>query len=130
MSRGYSKENTCVHLLNYHFIWCPKYRRPILKGEIKERLGELIKEKVDELNSEILKLKIMPDHVHLFISTKPTISPNKLIFRIKGYSSRIIRDEFKLKSMPTLWTRSYFVSTAGNVSSDTIEKYIEYQTGV
>ena len=128
MTKGYQKENTCVHLLNYHFVWCPKYRRKILQGEIKQRLIQLIKEKAKQKQCEILTLEIMKDHIHLFITSKPTIAPNKLIGEIKGYTSRILRQEFpELRKMPTLWTRSYFVSTAGKVSQFVIQKYIEEQ---
>ena len=71
----------------------------------------------------------MPDHVHLFTKTDPTISPNNVIAKIKGKTSRILRSEFPQlrKRLPTLWTRSYFVSTHGHVSFDTIKKYIEDQ---
>jgi putative transposase len=128
MTRGYQREITSVHLMNYHFVWCPKYRYAVLKNEIQTRLKELIEKKAKELNCEILHLKIMPNHIHLFISTKPILSPNKIIGHIKGYTSRILRQEFpELLKMPTLWTRSYFISTAGNVSSKIIERYIEEQ---
>lgn len=128
MTKGYQKENTCVHLLNHHFVWCPKYRRKLLQGKIKQRLTQLIKNKAEEKQCEILTLEIMPDHIHLFITSKPIISPNKLIGDIKGSSSKILRQEFpELLKMPTLWTRSYFVSTAGKVSKFVIQKYIEEQ---
>ena len=128
MTKGYQKENTCIHQLNYHFVWCPKYRRKLLKGEIKQRLTELINEKAKENQCKILTLEIMPNHIHLFITGKPIIAPNKLVGDIKGYSSRVLRQEFKeLMKMPTLWTRSYFVSTAGKVSQFVIQKYIEEQ---
>ncbi len=117
-----------MHLMNYHFVWCPKYRRGILQGKINVRLEDLIKQKAKELECDILKMEVMPDHVHLFISAYPNIAPNKLIGYIKGYTSRILRKEFpELLKMPTLWTRSYFVSTAGNVSSFVIQKYIDEQ---
>lgn len=130
LPRGYSRERTSVHLLNYHFVWCSKYRKKVLGGEVKERLKELIEEKADELDLEILELSIKPDHVHLFIEGSPTLAPNKIIQQIKGYSSRVLNKEFGFSSLPSLWTRSYFVSSAGNVSSETIEEYIEAQTGV
>jgi putative transposase len=130
MVRGYQRENTCVHLMNYHFVWCPKYRRKILVGDVKTQLRKLIEQKVEHLESMILCLEIMPDHLHLFVSTKPTISPNRFVGEVKGFTSRILRKTFpQLLKMPTLWTRSYFVSTAGNVSSHVIQKYIEQQTG-
>ena len=128
MTKGYQKENTCIHLMNYHFVWCPKYRRKLFKGELKQRLKQLIEEKAKQKECEILTLEIMPDHIHLFITGKPIITPNRLIGEIKGYTSRILRKEFKeLMKMPTLWTRSYFVSTAGKVSQFVIQKYIEEQ---
>ena len=128
MTKGYQKENTCIHLLNYHFVWCPRYRRKLLQGKIKERLMQLIQDKANEHGCKILTIEIMPDHTHLFITSKPTISPNKLIGEIKGFASYTLRKEFpELLKMPTLWTRSYFVSTAGNVSSFVIQKYIEEQ---
>ena len=122
MTKGYQKENTCIHLLNHHFVWCPKYRRKLLQGKIKERLIQLIQEKAKELECNILTLEVMPDHIHLFITSKPTISPNKLIGEIKGYTSYMLRKEFpELLKMPALWTRSYFVSTAGKVSQFVIQ---------
>jgi predicted RNA-binding Zn-ribbon protein involved in translation (DUF1610 family) len=71
----------------------------------------------------------MPDHVHLFIQAPLTIAPNRIIAGIKGYTSRILCQEFlELKSrLPTLWTRSLFVSTHGHVSSETIRRYVVEQ---
>jgi putative transposase len=131
MPKGYKREETCVHLMNYHFVFCPKYRRRILVGDVKVRLKELIMEKVKGLDSEVLRLEVMPDHVHLFVASRPTVSPNSLVGQVKGFSSRRIREEFPdvRRCLPTLWTRSYFVSTAGNVSSSVIQKYIDEQIG-
>lgn len=128
MTKGYQKENTSVHLMNYHFVWSPKYRRKLLTGEVKVRLKKLIEDEVNKLGCAILRLEIMPDHVHLFVSSNPKLSPNRIIGNIKGASSRVLRKEFpRLLRMPTLWTRSYFVSTAGNVSSGVIQRYIDQQ---
>lgn len=131
MPRGYSRENTCIHLMNYHFVFCPKYRKHILVNKVKTRLEELIAEKVKQLGCEVIELRVMPDHVHLFLAAVPILSPNRIIGQVKGYTSRKIREEFGQikRSLPSLWTRSYFVSTAGNVSSDTIQRYIEEQIG-
>jgi len=128
MVNGYNKEITSTHLMNYHFVWCPKYRRKLFIGELRNRLIDLINEKSKELSCKILQLEVMPDHIHMFIQGNPKLAPNLIIGQIKGFTSRILRDEFKqLLKMPTLWTRSYFVSTAGNVSSFVIEQYIEEQ---
>src|SRR3990167_3975951 len=94
MTKGYQRENTSIHLMNYHFVWCPKYRRKLLVGEIKKRLLELINEKAKELKCKILTIEIMPDHTHLFIQGNPSLSANYVIGQIKGKSSKILRDEF------------------------------------
>ncbi len=131
MPKGYIKSQTSIHFMHYHFVWCPKYRRPVLIGKIKKRHKELIEQKCKELNCEIKALEIMPNHTHLFIQGNPTQSPNLLIAQIKGFTSNMLRKEFpELRKMPTLWTRSYFVSTHGHVSNDTIKKYIEEQKGI
>jgi putative transposase len=128
MPRGYQRTATTVYLMNYHFVWSPRYRRKLLVRKIAQRLGQLIYEKAKQLECRVIRLRIMSDHVHLFIESNPKLSPNRVIGEIKGYTSRVLRREFpELLKMPTLWTRSYFVSTAGNVSSKVIEQYIEAQ---
>jgi putative transposase len=121
--------NTTVHNLGYHFIWCPKYRRKVLIAEIETRLKELLLQKAEEINLTIDTMEIMPDHVHLFIKTSPVASPHWIAQQLKGYTSRILRQEYpKLKSrMPTLWTRSYYVESVGHISEETIKKYIADQ---
>lgn len=97
-------------------------------GEIKERLEQIIKEVAEEKEITILALVVNPDHVHLFVSADPMIPAHKIVKAFKGRSSRFLRREFpELLKLPSLWTRSYFVSTAGNVSSETIKRYIEEQ---
>jgi putative transposase len=132
MTKGYESEQTSVHFMNYHFVWCPKYRRKVIIGQIETRLKELIEFKTSELGCKIIALEVMPDHVHLFIQGKPKQAPNLIIGQIKGFTSKILRDEFPvLKSkLPTLWTRSYFVSTHGHVSNEVIKKYIAEQKGI
>jgi putative transposase len=100
----------------------------VLTDEVANRLEQLVTEKADELALDVLRLAIQPDHVHLFITGNPKLAPNKIIQQVKGYTSRNLRDEFDF-GLPSLWTRSYSLSSAGEVSSQTIEKYIEAQTG-
>jgi len=108
-------KETSVFLLNYHIIFCPKRRRKVLVGAVKERLEQLLRETCAEIDCEILALEIMPDHLHLFVSTVPQMAPNQITARLKGKSSRLLRQEFPfLLKMPSLWTRSAFFSTAGN----------------
>ncbi len=126
----YKHNATNVSMLNYHIVFCPKYRRSLLVGDIKDRMQEIIDEVADANNWEIIAQEIMPDHVHLFVSADTRTKPEIVVKRFKGRMSRYLRKEFpELLKMPTLWTRSYFLSSAGNVSSSTITRYIEQQWG-
>ena len=129
--KTYQHSSNKVFLIQYHLVWCPKRRKPVLVGEVKERLEQIIRQVADELGIKVLELAINPDHVHLFISAYPTIPVHKIVRRIKGRSSNILRKEFpELLKLPSLWTHSYYVSTIGAVSKEAIEKYIEAQRGV
>jgi putative transposase len=115
--------------INYHFVWCSKYRRSVLGSSVATRLEVLIKEKSNELGGEVLNLTVQPDHVHLFCSFPPSLAPSQIMRHSKGYTSHVLRREFSwLNSrLPSLWTRSYYIGTAGNVSGTTIQRYIEEQ---
>ena len=124
----YQHKNTSVSLINYHIVFCPKYRRKLLVGKIKMRLEEIIRDVALENGWEIISREVMPNHVHLFVRADTRTPPEIVAKRFKGRSSRYLRNEFpELLKMPTLWTRSYFLSTAGNVSASVIKKYIEQQ---
>lgn len=118
-----------VYLINYHLIFCPKRRRPVLVGKVKSRLMQIIRDKARQIGVEIIAFEIMPDHIHIFVSAYPIIPVHKIVKRFKGVSSNILRKEFPhLLKLPSLWTHSYFASTAGNISNETIKKYIEAQS--
>lgn len=128
----YKSNKNVVYSCKYHVVWCPKYRRKVLVGEIESRLKELIEKLAAEINAEIIELEVMPDHVHLLIEVDPQYGINRAVRHIKGVTSRTLRAEFpKLKSrLPTLWTTSYFVSTVGGAPLAEIKKYIENQKNV
>jgi putative transposase len=127
-SQEYRRNPHSISLLNYHFVFCPKRRKAVLLGNIAHRLQQIIFELCSENNWKLIALEIMPDHVHLFLNLEPVDSPANTIKKIKGRASHHLRKEFpELLKLPTLWSPSYFVSTAGNVSSEVIKKYIENQ---
>lgn len=129
MENNYRHTNTTVSLINYHFVFCPRYRRKIfLIPNVEQRFKELVKLKCEELEIKIIAIECDKDHSHMFLNCLPTQSPSDIMQQIKGYTSKILREEFsQLSKMPSLWTRNYFVSTAGNVCSDTIKQYVENQ---
>ena len=123
----YSKET--VSLINYHFVFCPRYRRKIfVNAEVDTRFKSLVKKICIENEWTILVIETDTDHCHLFVNVQPIYSPSDIMKVIKGKTSRILRQEFKhLSKMPSVWTRSFFVSTARSVSSETIKRYVESQ---
>lgn len=118
-----------MYRLGYHVIWCPKYRRSVLVNGVDVRLKELVLEKAAANGWDVRALEVMPDHVHVFVFAGPNDSPSRIANQFKGYTSRVLRSEFAcLRSrLPTLWSRSYFVATVGNVSEAAIAKYIQEQ---
>lgn len=131
MSNKYKHNSGCVYNVKYHLVWCPKYRRKVLVNKVEVRLKELLYSKAEQLGIQIEALEIMPDHVHVFITGTPMVAIQHIVNQLKGYSSRVMRLEFKelRTKLPTLWSRSYYVGTVGHVSEDTIKKYIEDQKG-
>ncbi len=131
-SMKYKSNRNITYSCKYHVVWCPKYRRSVLIDGVDVRLKELLVEKCAEHQAEIIELEVMPDHVHLLVEVDPQYGIHRLVKQIKGYSSRILRQEFPwLRSrIPTLWTNSYFVSTVGGSPLEAIKKYIENQKDV
>ena len=128
----YQRDEHRVHLIVYHLIWCPRRRKSILVGKIKERCQYLIEEKCKEQGWLILSLAIQPDHMHVFVRVWPANSAADVVKELKSVTSFHLRKEFQevTSKLPSLWTRSYFASTAGNVSKETIRRYIDAQKGL
>lgn len=127
----YQHERHTVHLVVYHLIWCPKRRRKVLVGAIKARFDHLLHEVASEHGWTILELAIQPDHVHVFLRGDPYTAPSDVARLFKARSSRVLREEFpELLKLPSLWTHSFFVSTADDVSHEVIAHYIERQSKV
>ncbi len=125
----YRRNAGSVYSLKYHMVWCPKYRRKVLIGDIVEELRSLLYQKAQELDVTIESLEIMPDHVHLFIECDPTEAPQRLANQFKGYTSRMLRQKFPqlCSRLPSMWSRSYYVGSIGHVSDETVKRYIGMQ---
>lgn len=128
-NKTYKKTATTVSLIRYHFVFCPKYRRKIfLIPGVEESFKKHVTEQCEALGIDILAMECHIDHVHMFVSAVPQLSIPEIMQKIKGCTSHTLRDEFReLSGMSSLWTRSYFVSTAGDVSARTIQAYVESQ---
>ena len=128
---NYRTTNKTLYSCQYHVIWCTKYRRKVLDTHIQGRLKQLIREKQNEYGYEIREVETQVEHVHLLIEIPPLHSVDKIVGKIKGYTSKVLREEYpSLKSrLPSLWTRSKFVSSCGGVTLQVVKDYIESQSG-
>lgn len=131
MSGRYAKNAGAVFSLKFHIVWCPKYRRSVLVKPVDSRLKVLLQQKATQLELTIHVMEVMPDHVHLFVESGPTICVAEIVNGLKGFTSHALREEFPfLKSrLPTLWSRSYYAGSVGSVSEAVVRKYIEGQKG-
>ena len=120
-----------VYDIQYHIVWITKYRRKILRGEISQRLREIIRQTCKKNNIDIIRGNIRLDHVHVLISCPPNIAPSKIAQYLKGRSSKLLQEEFaELRSHywgQHLWGIGYFCRTVGTVTEEMIKAYIENQ---
>jgi putative transposase len=130
----YRKGSHTVYLCHYHFVFIPKYRKPVLRGDVALRVRELIREICRAHEIDILRGHVRPDHVHLLLSLPPNIAPSRAMQAIKGKTSHHLMTEYRALAKAFwgrhLWARGYFVATSGNVTDDVIAKYIEEQGAV
>lgn len=121
----------CVYNINYHIVWCPKYRKSVLVDDVAKDLALLLHQKAEQLNMKIEALEVMPDHVHLFVSSVPTLPIHYIVQQFKGFTSHELRGKYEhlRKKLPTLWSRSYYVGTIGCVSDTVVKNYIAHQKG-
>lgn len=128
----FKSNSNIVYNCQYYVIWCVKYRRKVLTGAVETRLKEILAQVAVDVQCEIQEMETDQDHVHLLISCDPQFGIHKVVKRMKGRSSKMLRDEFPhLKSrIPTLWTNSYFVATVGGAPLAVIKQYIKDQQSV
>ncbi|QGU33639.1 IS200/IS605 family transposase [Thermochromatium tepidum] len=122
-------KRNCVYQTAYHVIWCPKYRHDILTGLVAEEMGAMLDAICAERGWPMISKEIQPDHVHLFVSIPPALAVADAVKILKGTTARKLFQRFPwLKNRLLdghLWSPSYYVGTAGNVSAETIRRYIE-----
>ena len=132
MSDKYNTLNHCKFLLQYHIIWCPKFRFNVFKNGIDESLKSILFKISDRYGYEIKEIEVMPDHIHIFISTKPTVAPSDVVRTLKSISAiELFKQYPELKKFysrcGSLWSKGYFASSVGNVSEEAVRRYIQEQ---
>lgn len=130
--KKYHSNHSIVYSCQYHVIFCPKYRRKVFHPPLDTRRKELILEKQERCGYRVLGMEVMPDHVHLLLDVNPQIGIAKIVGQIKGYTAHALREEFSWlkKRLPSVWTRSKFISSVGAVTLEVIQRYIETRKGV
>lgn len=131
-NKPYHTDHNIVYSCQYHVIFCPKYRRKVLTDAIAARMKELVLSRQAEYGYTVIEMEVLLDHVHLLLDVDPRAGINVVVGKIKGFTSHELRNEFPWlkKRLPTLWTRSKFISTVGAITLDVLRKYIESQKGV
>lgn len=123
--RGY------VYGIQYHLVWCVKYRKNILFGDIDHRLKEILNEQAKNNQFEIIELETDLDHIHMLIECSPQHTIPNIMKALKGNSARFLFKEFpQLKEKlwgGHLWNPSYFVCTVSDRTEEQIRKYIQEQ---
>src|SRR3954468_17494476 len=117
--------------LKYHFVWITKYRKKWLRADVAVRLRQIVRDICSELEVDILKGHVSQDHVHLFVSCPPHVSPSYLMQRIKGKSSRKLLQQFSHLNKACwgrqLWARGSFAASSGVITDEAILEYIRTQ---
>ena len=115
----------------YHIVWIPKYRKRVLKGKVALRIKELLNQCAEVNNWKIEELNVQPDHVHIMVQLRPSISVSKAVQYLKGGSSKIIREEFPdLEEFlwgDSFWCDGYFAETCGKFDEKVVRNYIKNQ---
>ena len=128
----YTHTRTCVYNINYHIVWCVKYRRKVLTPEIAHRLSEILQDIGNEKGFTVVQAEVGEnDHVHCFVTAPPKLSITDIATWLKGISGRKLFIEFpEIKEKlwrGHLWNGSYFVETIGSTSAENIQAYIARQ---
>jgi putative transposase len=119
------KSRHTTYNINYHLVWCPKYRKKVLIGAVKELVENTIKEVCNLRGWELISLSVQPDHLHAFVSAPPIFSPMFIVKVLKGTTA--VRAVKIYRFANKFWSPSYYVGTAGTVTEQTIQKYIQEQ---
>lgn len=123
--RGY------VYSIQYHIVWCVKYRHQVLVNHIENGLKEILYNIADENDFTISELEVNKDHVHLLVDCTPQQSIPNMIKSLKGTSARMMFKRFpELKNKlwgGNLWNPSYFVATVSENTEEQVREYIRNQ---
>ena len=128
---GLRRTSHAVYDSQYHLVWAPKYRKWILRGDLREYVGKLFHRIAEDFGFDIQEMEVAEDHVHIFLSFPPRYSISKVVGILKSISgSGVFREHPEVKRElrgGEFWEDGYFARTVGDkVTSEVIEQYIRY----
>jgi putative transposase len=125
---SYRSNRNVVYSCKYHVVWCPKYRRGVLRGAVENDLKAILYATTHEHRVDLIELETMPDHVHMLVEVDPQFGIHRLVRLLKGRSSFLLRQKYPyLRRQRTLWTNSYFVSTVGGAPLEVVKQCVANQ---
>ena len=118
---------------SFHFVWKPKYAYPILVGEIKTYCEQILRYIAGQYGYDVHSLEVMPDHIHIFVSFKPSVCVSDVFHKLKGISAReifLVFPELRKKYWGGhLWSRGKFFRSVGSTTDRAVKHYIESSQG-
>jgi putative transposase len=122
--------SSAVYEINYHIVWCTKYRNQVMTDEVKQFMDDQIRTIADSKDWTVIELEVMPEHIHLFLSAPPFVAPTDIVKVMKGVTAKRVFEKFpQLRRRKFwgnhMWSPSYYIGTHGHVSAETIKKYID-----
>ena len=128
---GFTYGRGYVYSLQYHIVWCTKYRKQILQNGVDTDLKEMLQQLAEEYQFRILAMEVMPDHVHLLLDCRPQFRISDMVKILKGNTARWLflkRPELKRSLRGGhLWNPSYCAVTVSDRSREQVTHYIESQ---
>ena len=119
--------------LKVHLVWIPKYRKPVLTGDIAIRVRDLIRQIAMEHELEIISGKVASDHIHVFLAYRAHQDIMQIAQWLKGISSRILLQEYphlrKKFWGRRFWARGFLAVSSGTITDEMIKDYIDDQEG-
>ncbi len=119
-----------VFKIEYHFVWVAKYRYPVVKGDVGERVRELVRQTCEAFEIRIVKGVVSKDHVHILVSAPQELAPSEIMRRVKGRTASKLFEEFPMLKKRYwgrhFWARGYFCATVGEMTEEMIKQYLEH----
>lgn len=131
--KEYISKNHSKFLIKYHIILVCKYRKQLLVGAVEYDMKKIMQPISEMSDFDIEVMETDKDHLHMMVRSDPKLSPLQIVRRLKQMSISAVWKKYRdflrhnFYKEHTFWTDGYFVSSIGNVSQETIKKYIENQ---